>query len=176
MNIYWKIAVVFVALLALNIFADGVENGNISQNEMSISVTTNEVIFVQGPRGDRAVIQFVTFMPQKAAYRWRLSDASESKSIVSSNGVVVESYERRQTSNGSYQLTPKVENNTTIRIGEINMEWSCGSITNGWLYYDSNRFVVKKLSVKAFDESMYLLSPVESKPASGGRIKTSHPR
>lgn len=116
----------------------------------SLSVTTNDVVVVKSASGGVAVVQFTEFGPDRASYRWRYRSA-KSQLITNGEGRVRESYDRKPKPDGGYVVTPKTDHENTVRAGEIRMEWSYGSVTNGWLYYHPNRATMKVLGSSAFD-------------------------
>jgi hypothetical protein len=117
----------------------------------SLSVTTKDVLLVQSTSGAAAVIQFTSLNEDAASYRWRYRPA-KGQSPTSGKGQVRESYDRKEKADGSYQVTPKADHDTTVRAGDITVEWSYGSLTNGWLYYRPSRVTIQVLSSSAFDK------------------------
>jgi hypothetical protein len=124
-----------------------------STKRKSVSATTNDVLFIQTPSGASAVVQFKSFGPNEASYRWRYR-ASASLPVQSGSGRVLESYDRKLGANGRYQLTPTAVHDTTVRAGDIHAEWSYASNTNGFLYFHTNRARIRILSGDAFDRDL----------------------
>jgi len=130
--------------------ADG---GNLSGDKKSLSVTTNDVLVVQAASGAVAVIQFTSFSEYAASYRWRYR-AAKAQPLTNGKGQVRESYDRKAKADGGYELTPKDDHDTIVRAGGINLDWSYGSLTNGWLYHRPSRVTIQVLSSSAFDKEL----------------------
>jgi hypothetical protein len=118
-----------------------------------LSVTTNDVVFIKTQSGAVAVIQFTSFDsftnsgPLSASYRWRYR-AAPSQPVQSGTGLVREDYNRTPSADGKgYDVTPKADHDTTVRAGDIWLEWSY----KGWLYYYPARATLQVLSSDAFD-------------------------
>jgi len=67
---------------------------------------------------------------------------------------VRESYDRKPKADGGYEVTPKADHDTIVRAGDIKVEWSYGSLTNGWLYHQPGRVTIQVLSSSAFDKEL----------------------
>ncbi len=119
----------------------------------SLSVTTNDVVVLQAAAGGVAVIQFTSFSSDTAFYRWRHRRA-KAQPTTSGKGQVRESYDRKRSADGGYEVTPKADHDTTVRAGDLRVEWSYGSLTNGWLYYHPSRLTIQVLSWSAFDKEL----------------------
>ncbi|MBA4147472.1 MAG: hypothetical protein H0X66_05100 [Verrucomicrobia bacterium] len=119
-----------------------------------ISLTTNDIIRVETDRGGAAIIQFTTFGPdQEALYRWRYR-APQSKTVQSGTGRVVESFDRKAKSDGNYEVVPNAEHDTTVRAGDLMLEWSYGSDTNGFLYFDPSDTKIQLLDGDNFERKL----------------------
>ena len=133
------------------------KNANFNEKHKSLSVTTNDVVLIKRPSGEVAVIQFTGFdpfttnsVPLSASYRWRYRSAT-SQVIQSGKGRVCESYNRKPRADGKgFDVTPKADNNTTVRAGDIWIEWSY----SGWLYYYPSRATIQILISDAFDKAL----------------------
>jgi hypothetical protein len=117
--------------------------------QKSLSVTTNDVVLIKNAAGAVAVIQFTSFGPDTATYRWRCLPAN-SKAITSGKGQVRESYDRKD--GGS--VTPKADHDPIVKAGEFTLEWSYGNRKKGWLYYNPDRHSVEVLAADAFDRDL----------------------
>src|SRR5207245_1080120 len=111
----------------------------------------NDVVVVKTPSGAVAVVQFTSFDAYTASYRWRYR-AAKSQPISSGKGQLRESYDHSPRPDGGYDVAAKADHDTTVRAGDLRMEWSYGSTTNGWLYYHPSRATVQKLNSSAFDK------------------------
>jgi hypothetical protein len=140
---------------------------NVSQHPAStekskrLSVTTNDVVLIRTPSGAVAVIQFTSFdpfttspAPLSASYRWRCRSAP-SKAIGSGTGRVRESYDRKPRADGKgSDVTPKADHDTTVRAGDIWIEWSYHLESSGWLYYYPMRATIEVLRPESFDRDL----------------------
>jgi len=114
----------------------------------SFSITAEKIVRIQTPSGATALVQFTAFGPGAAAsYHWRYR-ASSSEPIKSGMGQVRESYNIIPNADGRY--SPLRDHNTTFRAGDICIEWSYGSRSMSWLYYNTNSASIQILSTNAF--------------------------
>jgi hypothetical protein len=129
-----------------------------SEKSKHLSVTTNDVVLIKRPSGAVAVIQFTSFgpfttnpVPFSASYRWRYRSAP-SQVIQSGAGQVCESYDRKRSADGKgYVVTPKADHDTTVKAGDIWIDWSYGTESSGYLYYFASRANIQVLGSDAFD-------------------------
>ncbi len=119
----------------------------------TISATTNDVLFIQTPSGAAAVVQFTSFGSSRADYRWRYR-APNSSTIQTGTGKVVESYDSTRQPDGNYRVTPKSDHDPIVHAGDLRMEWSFGSQTNGYVYVQTNRATIQVLNSSAFDKGL----------------------
>ena len=133
----------------VNISSDPASN----EKQTPLSLTTNDVLFIQTPSGGTAVVQFTSFGANKADYRWRYR-AAKSQPIQSGEGQVVESYDRKRRADGNIEVVRKDDHDTTLRAGEIWIEWSQGRPGKGWLYYRPGRAKVQILKPDAFEKEL----------------------
>jgi hypothetical protein len=124
-----------------------------TEEQHSLSVTTGDVVLIKAPSGAVAVVQFTNFGPHTASYRWRYR-AAKQQSTVSGNGSVRESYNRKLNAHGAYDVTPTLEHDTTVRAGELSIEWSYGSEKNGWLYYYPSRATIELTGADSFAKDL----------------------
>jgi len=130
---------------------------NFDEKQKSLSVTTNDVVMIKRPSGAVAVIRFTSFgsftinsAPLSASYRWRFRSAP-SQAIQSGTGEVRESYDRKPNANGKgYDVTPRADHNTTVKAGDIWIDWSYGTESSGYIYYFDSRAKIKVLGSDAF--------------------------
>jgi hypothetical protein len=130
---------------------------NFDEKQKSLSVTTNDVVLIKRPSGAVAVIQFTSFgpfttnsAPLSASYRWRFRSAP-SQAIQSGTGEVRESYDRKPSANGKgYDVTPRADHNTTVKAGDIWIDWSYGTESSGYIYYFASRAKIQVLGSDAF--------------------------
>ena len=73
--------------------------------------------------------------------------------INTGEGQVRESYDRKPRADCGYDVAPKADHDTTVRAGALRIEWSYGSVTNGWLYYHPSRATIQILNSSAFDNN-----------------------
>jgi len=134
--------------LAVSLFAAEL---NVSSGEKkSVSITAKDVVRIQTPSGAAAVVQFTTFGPgNSAAYHWRYR-AAKSQPVKSGSGQVRESFESKPNADGSHSPAP--DHDTTVRAGDILIEWSCGGTSTAWLYYNTNSATIQILSSDAFEK------------------------
>ena len=125
-----------------------------------VTVTNNDVVYIQTSSGAAAVVQFTsigTFSergPLTATYRWRYRSAA-SQTIISGKGQVRESYNYKPSADGKgYGVTPKADHDPMVRAGEIQIQWSYGSESYGYLYYYPGRAKIQILRLDAFDRDL----------------------
>ena len=129
------------------------ENPASGEKRNPLSVTTNDVLLIHIPSGATAVVQFTRFDTNKADYRWRYR-AAGSQAIESGRGRMIESYERKAKGDGNYEVRPKADQNTTVKAGEIWIEWSPGGTGKGWLYYYPSRASIQVLKSGSFERDL----------------------
>lgn len=122
-----------------------------AEDRKSLSVGLNQVIRVSNTNGALALIQFTQFGTTNAAYRWRFHPSSNSP-ITTGAGVVFENYDKRADASGSTALIHLGSpDDLKVKAGNFRLEWSFGSLTNGWLYYNPLREKIDILESSAFD-------------------------
>jgi hypothetical protein len=122
-------------------------------NKKTVSATTNDVLLIQTPSGAAAVVQFTAFDSDGAAYRWRFR-AAQSPTVQKGTGRVAESYASTPQPGGRRLVTPKPAHDPIVRAGDIKIEWSFGSDTNGYVYFQINRARIQVLSSSAFERDL----------------------
>lgn len=131
--------------------------GSPDEQTEHFSVTTNDVVLVKRPSGAMAVIQFTWFGGPTncdASYRWRYLSAP-SQPVQTGIGHVRESYNQTPTGDGKGVVdTPKSDNDTTVKAGDIWIEWSCYNESSGWLYYYHSRATIQILSSDSFNKDL----------------------
>jgi hypothetical protein len=134
--------------VAVSLFATGL---NVSSGEKkSVSITGNDVVRIQTPSGAAALVQFTNFGPgSSASYHWRYRSA-KSQSVKSGSGQVRESFENKPNADGSYSQAPDYD--TTVRAGDILIEWSLGGTGSAWLYYNTNSATIQILGSDTFEK------------------------
>ena len=120
-----------------------------SPGRKSLSVTTNDVVLIETTSGASAVVQFTSFGPERASYRWRYR-AAKSQPTTSGAGQVRESYDREPKADGGYTVKPRPDHDTSVRAGGIIVQWSQGSTTNAWLYYHPRGAKIRVLGSDSF--------------------------
>jgi len=148
-------------LLALSCLATQVFAGdyNVSirststEEQHSLPVSTGDVVLIKAASGAVAVVQFTSFGPHTASYRWRYR-AGKQQATVSGNGTVRESYNRKLSSDGIYDVTATTEHDTTVRSGDLSIEWSYRSESSGWLYYYSSRATIELTGAHSFEKDL----------------------
>ncbi|HEV2695428.1 MAG TPA: hypothetical protein VG347_21210 [Verrucomicrobiae bacterium] len=126
-----------------------------------LTVTTNDVVLIRAESGAVAVFRFTSFAafttnsgPHTASYRWRCRP-TPSQSIQSGTGQVREDYDQKPSADGKgYDVTPRADHDPTVRAGGIEIEWSCGTESSGYLYYYPSRAKIQILSLDAFDRDL----------------------
>ena len=125
-----------------------------------ITVTTNDVVYIKTSSGATAVVQFTsigTFSergPLTASYRWRYRP-SQSQAIQTGKGQVRESYNWKSRGDGKdYDVTPKADHDPIVRAGGIEIKWSYGSESDGYLYYYPGRAKIQILGLDAYDRDL----------------------
>jgi hypothetical protein len=122
-----------------------------------LSVALNDVVLIKRPSGVTAVIQFTSFGGPTncdASYRWRYLSA-HSQPVQAGTGHVRESYNQTPSGDGKgIEVTPKSDNDTTVRAGDIWIEWSCNNESSGWLYYYHSRATIQILSSDSFNKDL----------------------
>jgi RNA polymerase sigma factor (sigma-70 family) len=153
-SIVGVLVVMFIGVATNKFFAN--QNRGVGFNVITsaklkhISVTTNDVIWVQTSSGAAALIQFTAFGPYLSAqYRWKYR-LEKSEPIQSGIGEVRESYQPKPGATNIF-VTAK-DHKTTIQAGDIQLEWSLGGGSSGWVYYDTSRVTLNILTADAFDK------------------------
>jgi hypothetical protein len=86
-------------------------------------------------------------------YRWRYR-APQSKTVQIGIGRVVESYDSKAKADGTYEVVPNANHDTTVRAGDLMLEWSYSSDTNGFLYFDPREATIQVLAGKRFNQKL----------------------
>jgi len=125
-----------------------------------LAVATNDVVLIRTLSGAVAIVQFTRFdsftnsAPLSATYRWRYRSAS-SQVVQSGEGRVCESYDRKPNADGKgFDVTPRSDHDTTVRAGDIWIEWSYNLESSGWLYYYPKRATIQIFGSDAFDRAL----------------------
>jgi hypothetical protein len=120
----------------------------------SLLVNSNQVVRVVDANGAIAIIQFTQFGTTNANYRWRCR--SDSGGFVNTGeGVVFENYERKKNAYGVDQLIQcGSSSDLYVKAGDVQLEWSKGGGTCGWLYYYPAKEKVEILDSSAFDSDL----------------------
>jgi hypothetical protein len=126
-----------------------------------LTVTTNDVVLIRVESGAVAVFQFTSFGTfttnsgaLTASYRWRCRLAP-SQSVQSGTGQVREDYDQTLNADGkSYEVKPRADHNPVVRAGGIEIDWSYGTESSGYLYYYPSRAKIQILSSDAFDSDL----------------------
>lgn len=131
----------------------GVDRDDIPQGPQrkSLRVTTNQVVRISSTNGGRALLQFTRFGATNAHYRWRFRPP---RAAAATNGVGVAfaNYDTRIDAYGVHHLTLRNRpDDLMAKAGDIWLEWSYGSLTNGWLYYNPSREKIEVLDSAVFD-------------------------
>jgi hypothetical protein len=145
-----------LACLAVSVLAatnDVSDAPTSAEKRKSLSVTTNDVVLIKAASGAVAVVQFTSFGPDTGSYRWRYRSA-KAQATTTGRGQTRESYNHKPKADGGYDVTPKADHDTTVRAGDLSLEWSYGSTTNGWLYYHPSRATIQVLNTDAFDRDL----------------------
>ena len=117
----------------------------------SLSVTTNQVVRILSTNGGRAFLQFTHFGTTNAHYRWRFR-APRAAAVTNGVGMAFADYHTRVDAYGVHHLTLRNSpDDLMAKAGDIWLEWSYGSLTNGWLYYYPLQDKVEVLDSAAFD-------------------------
>ncbi len=149
----WAIIALIISAASMHLTSIAGPDASNTKAQRSILVTTNDVIHVLTRSNAIAVIQFTSFGPDSASYRWRFRPAG-SQIVESGTGQVRESYDSKTKVANIYLLTPKSDNLTTVRAGDIKLKWSYASTKKGWLYYHPDRGSVQILSSDAFNKDL----------------------
>jgi hypothetical protein len=148
-----------LSLRAIDFDVSGISS-KYNESSKHLTVSTNDVVLIKTTSGAVAVIQFTSFSaftnsgPLTASYRWRFR-LTPSQAISSGTGEVRESYDRTPSADGKgYDVSPKVDNNTKVKAGDIKIEWSYGTESSGYLYYYASRAEIKILDSEAFNKDL----------------------
>lgn len=112
--------------------------------QTSFAIGENEVVSIRTTSGAAAVVQFTMSGPNTAGYRWR-SYAAKSQPIKSGTGQVRELGVFKPN-----EIVPATD--TTVRAGDILLEWSLAGGARWWLYYNTNLATIRILPADAFDK------------------------
>jgi len=132
---------------------DITDHWNNHKHVTSISVITNNVLLIQTTNGQKALVQFTTFDTDNPTYKWRYR-AGTNATIRSGSGTVRESYDEKAQPDGRIAVKPKVNHSPIVKAGDLHMEWSFGSSTNGYVYYATNLATVRVLGREAFGSDL----------------------
>jgi hypothetical protein len=122
-----------------------------TQKRSTLLVSTNQLIKVSRTNGAIALIQFTWFGATNANYRWRFR-MTPGGVVSAGGGLVFEDYERHVNAFGEAELTQRGSlDDSQVKAGDFQLEWSVGSPTNGWLYYNPSKEKVEVLNLSAFD-------------------------
>jgi hypothetical protein len=132
----------------------------LNETNETLTITTNDVIFIKAKSGAVAVVQFTAFGtftdsgPLTATYRWRCCSAP-SQPVKSGIGLTREDYNRTPSGDGrGYNATPKADHDPFVHAGAIKMEWSYGTESSGYLYYYPRLATVQVLGPDAFNKDL----------------------
>jgi hypothetical protein len=132
----------------------------LNETNETLTITTNDVIFIKAKSGAVAVVQFTAIGPftnsgpLTASYRWRCCSAP-SQPVKSGTGLTCENYNRMPSGDGrGYNVTPKADHDPFVHAGAIKVMWSYGTESSGYLYYYPNRAEVQVLGPDAFNKDL----------------------
>jgi len=119
----------------------------------SLAVTTNDVVMIHAAGGLQAVVQFTEFGEFTASYKWRFlaQGAQGASKPVTGTGKVRGDYEQTEISPGKYSMKAGPKNDTTVKAGDIRIDWFYKNTTSGWLYYAPSLATIEILPAKDFD-------------------------
>ena len=147
----WAFAIVPHTLLALAAGCGSSED--VPPREGVIGLKPHQMLVVSGLPGT-ALIDVTEYGSRRAAYRWRFRSPS-SNEVLSGNGVVFEKYKKVWDPVLKMTVSKDVGSQVAIRVGPgdnpIEMDWSYGSRSAAWFYYDPENLHVRILPDNLFD-------------------------
>jgi len=150
--------------LAVSLRAEGFDSSHRSlifdEKRKQLTITTNDVVLIKAQNGAVAVVRFTSFGaftnsgPLTASYLWRCRPAL-SQAETKGTGKVRESYDRKPRADGKgNDVIPRADHDTLVRAGDVQIEWSYGSESCGYLYYYASRANIQVLSSDAFQKDL----------------------
>ena len=119
------------------------------ETHLAVEITADKAAVIATPKGNRAIIHFTAFRPEEADYEWRCFSASDSK-ITKGKGTVYERYEKIETSKNHFD-SKDIGSCLLVDAGSIQIEWSYGSLSKGWLYYYPGKASIEVVNAKEFE-------------------------
>jgi hypothetical protein len=119
------------------------------QGEEHFKLRDDQMVVITSQEG-KAAIDFTSFgdSDDNSYYRWRYRSYSEDAEK-SGEGKVFEKYNKIKNDDG--YLLEDIGSELTVRAGPINLQWSYGSPSSGWFYYNSAKLKIKILDDKNFE-------------------------
>ena len=128
----------FVLAAALSsALADSIDITNCPdpKERKSLSVSKGETVLIELPDGHTAVVQFTDTGDSYATYRWRYRPSPDVP-IKTGTGRVFEDNVRIKQADGTFSVIKKHKpEDLKIQAGDIWLEWSFQSTSNGWVYF-----------------------------------------
>jgi hypothetical protein len=122
----------------------------------SVKIEAGQMVKLTHPAGV-AVVDFTSFRPDGASYRWRF--LSNSNNVESSGSGEVKDTSKKLLPILSYQS--RSDTNFYVRAGGLWIPWSYGSANSAWLYYTKGRTEVVVLPDSGF-ETEELSNPAQA--------------
>ncbi|MEI6150431.1 MAG: hypothetical protein WCS01_15135 [bacterium] len=123
----------------------------------AVKIEDGQMAKVTHPAGV-AVVDFTSFRPDGATYRWRF--LSNSNNLESSGNGEVKDTSKKLLRFLSYQSHS--DTNCYVRAGGLWMAWSYGSTHSAWLYYTKGRTEVVVLPNSGFETEELSSNPAHA--------------
>ena len=133
--------------------------GAVNANRTSVQFSTAATVLIELENRSSAAVRFTPVTRTEVIYRWKYRGSPDGV-VVAGSGRLRESYAHvawhwewkwppwRALSE---EVAPLPDNVTTIRAGEISLEWSPRAYGEGYLYYDPTKVTIRLLPVEAFE-------------------------
>ena len=125
----------------------------------SVQFSAADTVLIERENGPSAVVLFTAVTRNEFKYRWKYR-GSPGGSVVTGSGRLRERYRHvawrwawawPPWTGLSEEVAPLPDNVTTVRAGEINVEWSARAHGEGYLYYDPADLTIRLLPAEAFE-------------------------
>lgn len=138
---------------------DPEESGVVEATFRTIQFTANDTVLIELDTGQSAVVTFSPVTNDAFTYRWKYRASSKSR-ITTGGGRLQERY-RHVAWRWDWtwppwdclyeEVAPLPDNVTTVRAGEINVEWFARALGEGYLYYDPDHVTIRLFPIEAFE-------------------------
>jgi hypothetical protein len=131
----------------------------LTDSTKTIQFSVNDAVLIEVDTGQTAIISFAAVTRHESTYRWKYRRAPGSPATTG-QGHLRERYRHvawhwtwtwPPWQGLSEEVAPLPDNETTVRAGEINVEWSTRAYGEGYLYFDPDHISIRLLPAQKFD-------------------------